>query len=163
DAAFLDADFASWYLHQHPQLALRLVNDYVPREHWNMALAVRARSVELLTELNQALADLAEAGDLRKVYAAHGVAYRPPFTNNARRTASFNTWKRIAERGTLVVSMDPANLPYSSAREDRPGFDVELAHALAREMGVKLRIDWLDIHRATAVGKLLERESDLAF
>jgi polar amino acid transport system substrate-binding protein len=128
-----------------------------------MALAVRASSVELLTELNQGLADLAESGDIRKVYRAQGVTYRPPFTNNARRTMSFNTWKRIAERGMMVVSMDPANLPYSSAKEDRPGFDVELAQALAREMGVKLRLDWLDIHRATAIGKLLDRESDLAF
>jgi ABC-type amino acid transport substrate-binding protein len=30
-------------------------------------------------------------------------------------------------------------------------------------MGIKLRLDWLDVHRATAVGKLLDRESDLAF
>jgi polar amino acid transport system substrate-binding protein len=161
-AAFLDADFASWYLHRHPKLGLRLVNDYVPREHWNMALAVRAKSVELLTDINKALADLADAGEIRKLYADHGVAYRPPFTNNARRTAALNTWKRIAERGVMVVSVDPANLPYSSAKEDRPGFEVELAQALAREMGVKLRIDWLDVHRATAVGKLLDRDSDLA-
>ncbi len=44
DAAFVDADFAAWYLHGHPQLerGLRLVTEYVPREHWNMALAVRA-------------------------------------------------------------------------------------------------------------------------
>ena len=59
--------------------------------------------------------------------------------------------------------MDPANLPYSSAKEDRPGFDVELARALAEELGVKLRIDWLDVQRETAIGKLLERECDLAF
>jgi polar amino acid transport system substrate-binding protein len=62
----------------------------------------------------------------------------------------------------MVVSMDPDNLPYSSKKDEQPGFDVELLRALAKEMGVKLRIDWLDIHRATAVGKLLERESDLA-
>ena len=31
DAAFLDADFAAWYLHEHPRLgALRLVDEYVP-------------------------------------------------------------------------------------------------------------------------------------
>ena len=41
DAAFLDADFAAWYLHQHPKLGLRLLADYVPRRRWNMALAVR--------------------------------------------------------------------------------------------------------------------------
>ncbi len=45
--------------------------------------------------------------------------------------AAPDTWRRIRERGELVVSMDPANLPYSSAKDDRPGFDVELARALA--------------------------------
>ncbi|MBM4070316.1 MAG: transporter substrate-binding domain-containing protein [Planctomycetes bacterium] len=162
-AAFVDADFASWQLHQHPKLGLQLVKDYVPREHWNMALAVRIKSVDLLTDLNKALAELSESGQIRKVYAAQGVAYRPPFTSNARRKTSFNTWKRIQERGVMAVSLDPANLPYSSAKTERAGFDVELLRALAREMGVKLRIDWLDIHRATAIGKLLDGASDLAF
>ena len=32
-----------------------------------------------------------------------------------------DTWRRIRERGELVVSMDPANLPYSGAKEERPG------------------------------------------
>jgi len=59
--------------------------------------------------------------------------------------------------------MDPVNLPYSSAKGDRPGFDVELARAVARLLDLKLRIDWLDIHRETAIGKLLGNESDLAF
>ena len=162
DAGFVDADFASWYLHQHPKLNLELVKDYVPREHWNMAMAVRAKDAGLVVEINKALAELAESGQIRKLYAAQGVAFRPPFTGTARKTTSFNTWKRIQERGVMVVSMDPANLPYSSAKEDRPGFDVELLRALAKEMGVKLRIDWLDVQRATAIGKLVERESDLA-
>ena len=127
-----------------------------------MAMALRAKDAGLVVEINKALAELAESGQIRKVYAGHGVAFRPPFTSSGRKTTSFNTWKRIQERGVIVVSMDPANLPYSSAKEDRPGFDVELLRALARELGVKLRIDWLDVHRATAIGKLLERDSDLA-
>ncbi len=163
DAGFVDADFASWHLHHHPKLNLELVKDYVPQQHWNMAMAVRAKDAGLVVEINKALAELAESGQIRKVYGAHGVAYRPPFTGAGRKTTSFNTWKRIQERGVMVVSMDPANLPYSSAKEDRPGFDVELLRALAKEMGVKLRIDWLDVQRATAIGKLVERESDLAF
>lgn len=170
-AAFLDADFASWHMHQNPALRLQLVKDYVPREHWNMALAVRAKSAELLVDLNKALAELADNGRIRKIYADQGVAYRPPFTGTARRMTSFNTWKRIQERGIMAVSMDPANLPYSSAGKEKlapqgsqvEGFDVELLRALAKEMGVKLRIDWLDVHRATAVGKLLDGSSDLAF
>src|SRR5262249_45147650 len=135
DAAFIDADFAAWHLHSHPKLGLRLVADYVPREHWNMALAVRARDAKLLVEINKALAELAESGDLRKAYAELGVPYRPPFTGSARRPAPLDTWKRIQDRGELRIAMDPANLPYSGAKEDRPGFDVELARELARGLG----------------------------
>lgn len=162
DAAFVDLDFASWYLHNHADLKLQLVKDYVPREHWNMSLAVRAKDAALLVEINKVLAELAELGKIKKAYADQGVAYRPPFTGEARKPAAFNTWKRIQDRGVMAVSVDPANLPYSSAKGDRAGFDVELLRALAKEMDVKLRIDWLDVHRATAVGKLLDRESDLA-
>jgi polar amino acid transport system substrate-binding protein len=165
DAAFVDADFAAWYLHGHPELQrrLRLVTEYVPRERWNMALAVRARDSQLLVEVNRALAQLAETGELRKVYAEHGVPFRPPFTASAARPATFDSWQRIRARGELVVSMDPANLPCSSAKEDRPGFDVELARALAEKLQVKLRIDWLDVQRDTAVGQLLGHQCDLVF
>ena len=117
DAAFLDADFAAWYLHEHPMLArtLRLVNEYVPRERWNMALAVRASDSQFLVEINRTLAQLAETGVLRNIYAEHGVPFRPPFTTSAARPARLDRWQRIRTRGELVVSMDPANLPYSSA------------------------------------------------
>ena len=64
DAAFLDADFAAWYLHQHPKLSLRLLADYVPRERWNMAFAVRGKDTQLLGEINRALGQLAESGEL---------------------------------------------------------------------------------------------------
>jgi polar amino acid transport system substrate-binding protein len=162
DAAFLDAEFAEWYMHDRPKLALRLVRQYVPREHWNMALIVRVKDASLLVSLNRALAQLAESGELRDVYAGYGVHFRAPFTDSARRTARMDTWRRIRDRGEVVAAMDPSNLPYSSAKGDRPGFDVEIARALAKEMGVKLRIDWLDVQRETAVGRLAQGECDLA-
>ncbi|HTU19515.1 MAG TPA: transporter substrate-binding domain-containing protein [Gemmataceae bacterium] len=162
DAAFVDADFAAWYLHTRPKLQLRLVKEYVPRERWNVALMVRAKDAALLVKLNRALSQLAESGALRDIHAEYGVPFRPPFTDSARRTARVDTWRRIRDRGEMVAAVDPANLPYSSAKGDRPGFDVEIARALAREMGIKLRIEWLDVHRETAVGKLLQRECDLA-
>jgi polar amino acid transport system substrate-binding protein len=164
DAAFIDADFASWHLHSRPKLDLRLVEEYVPREHWNVGMAVRAESAQLLVEINKALSELAESGQLKNAFAELGVPYRPPFTGSARRDpAPIDTWKRIQERGEVRVAMDPANLPYSSAKEDRPGFDVELARFLAGELGVKVRIDWFDVQRETAIGKLLANECDLAF
>ncbi|HEV3162848.1 MAG TPA: transporter substrate-binding domain-containing protein [Isosphaeraceae bacterium] len=161
DAAFLDADFAAWHLHEHPALPLRLVREYIPREHWNMALAVRSENGQLLVEINRALAQLAETGELRKAYSDLGVHFRPAFTDLDRKQAASNTWSRIQNRGEMVVSFDPANLPYSSAREDRPGFDVELARALAEQLHVKLRVEWIDVQHETAMGHLLQRECDL--
>jgi polar amino acid transport system substrate-binding protein len=161
DAAFLDGDFAAWYLHGHPRLELKLVPDYVPRERWNMALAVRAKDTLLLVEINRALAQLAETGELTKIYAESAVPFRPSFMASNPQKASPNTWQRIRSRGELVVSADPANLPYSGAKGNHPGLDVELARALAQHLGVKLRIDWLDIKHETAVGRLLDRQCDL--
>jgi polar amino acid transport system substrate-binding protein len=162
DAAFLDADFAAWYLHEHPGLPLRLIEGFVPRQRWNMALAVRAADAELLVAINGALARLAESGELKKIYEEYGVPFHPPFTAADRRAeAAPDTWRKIRDRGELVVAMDPDNLPYSSAKGDRPGLDVELARALADRMHLKLRLDWLDIHRETAVGELIEGRCDL--
>jgi ABC-type amino acid transport substrate-binding protein len=162
DAAFLDADFAAWYLHTHPQLDLRLVSEYVPREHWNMAFAVRAKDAQLLVEINRAIAQLGER-ELRGIYENAGVLYRRPFSGTSHEQVPPDTWRRIQERGELRVSMDPANLPYSSARKQNPGFDVELAQALAERLRLKLRIEWLDIRHETQIGELLERKCDLVF
>lgn len=162
DAAFVDDDFAAWHLHRHPTLPLQRVAEYVPREHWNQGFAVRTGDAALLKEINRALTNLVQNGQVSKAFSDRGVAYRAPFSNAEARPVALNSWKRIRERGELVVSMDPANLPYSSAKEDLPGCDVELARALARELGVKLRIDWIDIQRETALGQLLDGDCDLA-
>jgi len=163
DAAFVDDDFAAWYLHAHPELKLARVAEYVPRERWNMGFAVRIADNTLLKEINRALTSVVLNGLVSKAFSEQGVAYRAPFTKSEDKPAAGDSWKRIRERGELVVSMDPANLPYSAATGERPGFDVELARSLAAELGVKLRIDWIDIHRKTAIGQLLDGECDLAF
>jgi len=94
DAAFLDADFAAWYLHDHPGLRLKLVDRYVPRERWNMAVAVRAGDGPLLVEINRVLSELAGAGAIRKVYDEHGVPFHPPFTfgESSKRPEAPDTW-----------------------------------------------------------------------
>jgi putative heme-binding domain-containing protein len=163
DAAFVDADFAAWSLHERPRAAVKLISQYIPRERWNMAMAVRAGDSQLLLDLNRALAQLTGSGVVRKIYARHGVPFEAPFDASDRAEVAPETWRRIEERAELVVGFDPANLPYSSARAERPGFDVELAQALARELGVKLKIEWVDIQHATAIGQLLERKCDLVF
>ena len=163
DGAFIDADFAAWHLHRQPDLRLRVVEEYVPHERWNMTLAVRAGDSGRLVKLNRALAELSTKRQIRKVYADHGVTFRPPFTNTSKRAVSHDSWERIQQRGEIVFGMDPANWPYSSATEELPGIDVELARALAQELGLKLRLNWIDVQRETATGQLLERECDLAF
>ena len=163
DAAFVDADFAAWYLHTHPKLLLRQVAEFVPHERWNVGFAVRADEKDLLDQINQALAKILKGEKFRAAFSALGMQHRPAFKKEAPgRAATYDSWKRIQYRGELVVAIDPANLPYSSAKEEQPGFDVELARLLATQLGVKLRLNWFDVHRETAVGELLDRNCDLA-
>ncbi len=163
DAAVVDDDFAAWHLHEHPKLPLARVAEYVPRERWNMAFAVRSSDAALFKEVNRALTSVVLNGLVSKAFSDQGLAYRAPFSNSEGKPLAIDSWKKIREHGELVVSMDPANLPYSSAKDEQPGCDVLLARALARELGVKLRIDWIDIHRKTAIGQLLDGECDVAF
>jgi len=48
----------------------------------------------------------------------------------------------VKERGFLRVCADPSNLPYSSNDPATPGFEVELAGLIARELGVDARPEW---------------------
>jgi polar amino acid transport system substrate-binding protein len=45
--------------------------------------------------------------------------------------------------GTLGLCAHPNSLPFASKAGDPPGFQVELAQALARELGVSLKLDWI--------------------
>lgn len=163
DAAFVDDDFAAWYLHNHPNLPLQRVAEYVPRERWNFGFAVRAADADLLKDVNRALTNAVANGQVSKAFSDQGVTYRAPFSESQKKPVAVNSWTRIRESGELVVSMDPANMPYSAAKGDRGGCDVDLAQALARELNVKLKIDWIDIRRKTAIGQLLDGECDVAF
>jgi polar amino acid transport system substrate-binding protein len=49
----------------------------------------------------------------------------------------------IKARGVLTVCANPNALPFSSKKGDRHGFDVELAEALAKELGVGLEVGWV--------------------
>jgi polar amino acid transport system substrate-binding protein len=49
----------------------------------------------------------------------------------------------IHESGVLALCAHPNSLPFASKAGDPPGFQVELGQALARELGVSLRLDWI--------------------
>jgi polar amino acid transport system substrate-binding protein len=49
----------------------------------------------------------------------------------------------IRSAGTMGLCAHPNSLPFASKAGDPPGFQVELAQALAHELGVSLRLDWI--------------------
>ena len=49
----------------------------------------------------------------------------------------------IRESGVLGLCAHPNSLPFASKAGDPPGFQIELGKALARELGVSLRPDWI--------------------
>ena len=71
DAAFVDADFAAWYLHEHPQLELAAAGRLCAAralEH-GPGGAGQGRS-SFCVEINRVLGQLAESGELRRIYDA---------------------------------------------------------------------------------------------
>src|SRR5437879_9982224 len=49
----------------------------------------------------------------------------------------------IRSLGTIGLCAHPNSLPFASKAGDPPGFQVELGQALAHELGVSLRLDWI--------------------
>ena len=49
----------------------------------------------------------------------------------------------IRNSGVLGLCAHPNSLPFASKAEDPPGFQIELGNALAHELGVSLRPDWI--------------------
>jgi polar amino acid transport system substrate-binding protein len=49
----------------------------------------------------------------------------------------------IQSQGTLSLCANPNALPHASDNPDTPGFQIEIARALAKNMGVQLQIDWI--------------------
>jgi len=68
--------------------------------------------------------------------------------------------EEIREKGVLTVCMDVRNLPYSNADPELPGLDVEIAHLLAEELGVKLELHWLNTLRDSLLGDMLKGHCD---
>jgi polar amino acid transport system substrate-binding protein len=49
----------------------------------------------------------------------------------------------VKERGVFAVCAHPDALPYSSRDRVLPGFQIELAEAIAKQLGVRLRVEWI--------------------
>lgn len=52
-------------------------------------------------------------------------------------------WSEIRMQGEISVCANPNALPYASNRPDSPGFQLEIARALATRLDVRLRVDWI--------------------
>src|SRR5712692_10259916 len=48
----------------------------------------------------------------------------------------------LRQRGYVRICADPSNLPFASTEASTPGFEVELARLIARELGVEARLEW---------------------
>jgi ABC-type amino acid transport substrate-binding protein len=62
------------------------------------------------------------------------------------------TWEAIQTAGEISVCANPNALPYASDKPETPGFQIEIARAIAKQLGLRLRTDWIIPHmRASTV------------
>ena len=61
--------------------------------------------------------------------------------------ASARTLNEILDRGAFTICVTPDALPSSSRDAPEPGFLIELAQMIARQLGVRLDTDWIEFTR----------------
>ena len=73
----------------------------------------------------------------------------------------------VRERGTFNVCAHPDALPYSSRDRTTPGFQVEIAEAIAKQLGVGLHVDWIVFTRHArridcdaSIGSIVKADTD---
>ena len=57
--------------------------------------------------------------------------------------SSAKGWEEIRTLGEITVCANPNALPYASDKEEAPGFQIEIARAVAQRLGVGLRPQWI--------------------
>ncbi len=62
------------------------------------------------------------------------------FAGNAAQAGYF---KRLQELGEITLCADADFLPHSSSKMDPPGFDIEVAKAVAEKLGLQLKFKWV--------------------
>jgi polar amino acid transport system substrate-binding protein len=80
DAAAVTPASAGWYLHQHPDAPLRLVDAYdaEPELAWDLAVGMRRADHATLRAVDEAVRALVADGTVARIYAAYGVEHRVP-------------------------------------------------------------------------------------
>ena len=70
--------------------------------------------------------------------------------------------ERIKRRGTIRIGFDPDNLPWSyyNSQKELVGFDIDMAHRLARELDTK--IEFVPFQFSTFVQQMKEDHFDMA-
>jgi len=58
-------------------------------------------------------------------------------------TANAKPWELLRGEGEISVCANPNALPYSSNKPEAPGFQLEIARALAEKLGLRLRTEWI--------------------
>lgn len=78
--AVVSAATMSYYILQHPESGLKLVNafDSEPQLNWEVAVGLRKSDQALVDAVNAILEKLIVDGSLAGIYAKYGVAYRQP-------------------------------------------------------------------------------------
>ena len=78
--AAVSAATMSYYILQHPESGLRLVNafDGVPQLTWEVAVGLRKSDAALVDAVNEILEKLIADGTLTRIYAKYGVEHRLP-------------------------------------------------------------------------------------
>ena len=57
--------------------------------------------------------------------------------------AAARTLAEVKAKGAISLCANPDALPYASERADQPGFQIELAQAIAAGLGVSLELQWI--------------------
>ena len=52
-------------------------------------------------------------------------------------------YEEIRTRGEISVCANPNALPYAANHPEKPGFQIEIARALAERLGLRLHVDWI--------------------
>ncbi len=81
DAGAVVAPHIGWYLKEHPDAPVQMVEGYIPEPdlRWNVAMGLRNPDRALQEAVDQALDRLQQDGTIRSIFAKYGVPYYPPF------------------------------------------------------------------------------------